>query len=127
MISFAGIGGRSQTPKNHCIQTSSFAPEFGRSPGGQISIVTLSGTNNFHGTLFDYFRNDVLDARDWFVNYNHLAKPAERQNDFGGVFGGPIIKDKPFFFLSYEGFRSRTASGWLVSETGAFEPRRRPL
>jgi hypothetical protein len=89
------------------IQTSSFAPEFGRTPGGQISIVTRSGTNAFHGTLFEYFRNDLLDARDWFVNFNGLAKPAERQNDFGGVFGGPVRKDKTFFFFSYEGLRLR--------------------
>jgi hypothetical protein len=89
------------------IQTSSFSPEFGRTPGGQISIVTRSGSNAFHGTLFEYFRNDKLDARDWFVNYNGLAKPAERQNDFGGVFGGPIIKNKTFFFFSYEGLRLR--------------------
>jgi hypothetical protein len=92
------------------IQTSSFAPEFGRTPGGQISIVTRSGTNRFHGTLFEYFRNNVLDADDWFVNYDHLPKPEERQNDFGGVFGGPIIKDKTFFFFSYEGLRLRQPS-----------------
>jgi hypothetical protein len=89
------------------IQTSSFAPEFGRSPGGQISILTRSGTNGFHGTLFDYFRNDALDANDWFSNRDHLHKPAERQNDFGGVVGGPIITDRMFFFLSYEGLRLR--------------------
>ncbi|PWU01653.1 MAG: TonB-dependent receptor [Terriglobia bacterium] len=89
------------------IQTSSFAPEFGRTPGGQISIVTRSGTNAFHGTLFEYFRNDLLDAKDWFVNFNGLSKPAERQNDFGGVFGGPVIRNKTFFFLSYEGLRLR--------------------
>jgi len=89
------------------IQTSSFAPEFGRTPGGQISVVTRSGTNSFHGTLFEYFRNDVLDAKDWFVNFNRLLKPAERQNDFGGVFSGPVIKDKTFFFFSYEGLRLR--------------------
>ena len=92
------------------VQASSFAPEFGRTPGGQISIVTRSGTNRFHGTLFEYFRNDVLDAGDWFVNYDHLPKPEERQNDFGGVFGGPIIKDKTFFFFSYEGLRLRQPS-----------------
>jgi len=92
------------------IQTSSFAPEFGRTPGGQISVVTRSGTNAFHGTLFEYFRNDVLDARDWFTNFNHLPKPAERQNDFGGVFGGPLIKDRTFFFFSYEGLRLRQPS-----------------
>jgi hypothetical protein len=92
------------------VQTSSFAPEFGRTPGGQISIVTRSGTNSFHGTAFEYFRNDVLDANDWFSNFNHLQKPAERQNDFGGVFGGPVLKDKMFFFFSYEGLRLRLPS-----------------
>lgn len=89
------------------VQTSSFAPEFGRTPGGQISIVTRSGTNEFHGTLFDYFRNDVLDANNWFANQSGARKPRERQNDFGGVLGGPIIKDKTFFFFSYEGLRLR--------------------
>jgi hypothetical protein len=92
------------------VQTSSFAPEFGRSPGGQVSIVTRSGTNAFHGTLFEYFRNDLLDARDWFVNVSGLPKPQERLNDFGGVFGGPVIKDKMFFFFSYEGQRLRQPS-----------------
>ena len=89
------------------IQTSSFAPEFGRSPGGQISIATRSGSNQFHGTLFDYFRNDALDANNWFADNSGLRKPAERQNDFGGVVGGPIIRDKTFFFFSYEGLRLR--------------------
>jgi Carboxypeptidase regulatory-like domain/TonB-dependent Receptor Plug Domain/TonB dependent receptor len=89
------------------VLTSSFAPEFGRAPGGQISILTRSGTNQFHGTAFEYFRNSVLDANDWFSNRDHLPKPEERQNDFGGVFGGPILKDKTFFFFSYEGLRLR--------------------
>jgi len=87
------------------IQTSSFAPEFGRTPGGQISVLTRSGTNSFHATLFDYFRHGVLDANNWFSNLNHLQKTQEQQNDFGGVFGGPIRKDKTFFFFSYEGLR----------------------
>src|ERR1700742_29792 len=87
------------------VQTSSFAPEFGRTPGGQVSIVTRSGTKDFHGTLFEYFRNGAMDANDWFANFNHLAQPIEKQNDFGGVFGGPIFKDKTFFFFSYEGLR----------------------
>jgi Carboxypeptidase regulatory-like domain/TonB dependent receptor-like, beta-barrel len=103
------------------IQTSTFAPEFGRTPGAQVSIVTRSGTNEFHGTLFEYFRNDVLDANDWFNNALRLPKPALRQNDFGGVFGGPLYlprfgeggpsfhsrKDRTFFFFSYEGLRLR--------------------
>lgn len=92
------------------IQTSTFAPEFGRTPGGQISIATRSGTNAFHGTLFEYFRNDVLDAKDWFVNFSGLPKPKERLNDFGGALGGPLVKDKTFFFFSYEGQRLRQPS-----------------
>ena len=89
------------------IQTSTFAPEFGRTPGGQISIVTRSGTNQFHGTAFDYLRNDVLDANDWFANDNGLPRPEERQNDFGGTLSGPIFKNRTFFFFSYEGLRLR--------------------
>lgn len=103
------------------VLTSTYAPEYGRSPGAQISIVSRSGTNAFHGTVFDYFRNDVLDANDWFADHSHLAKPALRQNDFGGVFGGPLYlplfdksgprlysgKNRTFFFFSYEGLRLR--------------------
>ena len=89
------------------IQTSTFAPEYGRTPGAQISVVTKSGTNTFHGTAFEYFRNDKLDANDWFANAKGLARPELRQNDFGGVLGGPIKKDKLFFFGSYEGLRVR--------------------
>jgi hypothetical protein len=92
------------------IQTSTFAPEFGRSPGGQISVVTRGGTNQFHGAAFDYLRNNVLDANDWFLNTippkpGIPVHPPERQNDFGGVFGGPAWKNKIFFFFSYEGLR----------------------
>jgi len=89
------------------IQTSSYAPEFGRTPGAQISIVTRSGTNQFHGTAFDYLRNDVFDANDWFASHAGLRKPEERQNDFGGTVGGPIFKNRAFFFFSYEGLRLR--------------------
>lgn len=89
------------------IQTSTFAPEFGRTPGAQVSIVTRSGTNAFHGTVFEYLRNDHLDANNWFGDQQGLPKPEERQNDFGGVFGGPIFKDRTFFFFSYEGLRLR--------------------
>jgi hypothetical protein len=87
------------------IQTSTYAPEFGRTPGGQISLITRSGTNGFHGDAFDYLRNSVMDANNWFADNEGLAKPAERQNDFGGVIGGPIVRDKLFFFFSYEGLR----------------------
>jgi len=87
------------------IQTSTFAPEFGRTPGAQVSIVTRSGTNEFHGTVFDYLRNESMDANDWFANRDGLAQAALRQNDFGGVVGGPVVRDRTFFFFSYEGLR----------------------
>ncbi len=89
------------------IETSSFAPEFGRSPGGQVSLTTRSGTNQFHGGIYEYFRNDVLDANDWFADQAGLARAEERHNDFGGFFGGRLKTDKTFFFLSYEGARLR--------------------
>jgi carboxypeptidase family protein/TonB-dependent receptor-like protein len=89
------------------IQTSTFAPEFGRTPGAQVSIVTRSGTNQFHGTVFNYFRNDALDSNDWFANREGFRKLPLRQNDFGGVFNGPLFKDHTFFFFSYEGLRLR--------------------
>jgi hypothetical protein len=110
--SFSAQGGTNSLVSVDALQefrilTSTYAPEFGRTPGGQISIVTRSGTNQLHGTAFDYLRNDVLDANDWFANSAGLRKPEERQNDFGGTFSGPIVKDRTFFFFSYEGLRLR--------------------
>ena len=94
------------------IQTSTFAPEFGRSPGAQISLVTRAGELKFHGSAYDYFRNDALDATDWFANYLDTGKQPLRYNDFGGTLGGPIpfpgykdSKHQSFFFFSYEGNR----------------------
>lgn len=106
------------------IQTSTYAPEFGRQPGGQISIVTRSGTNQFQGTAFDYFRNGVLDANNWFADEAGLPKPQEQQNDFGGTFSGPIVKDKTFFFFSYEGLRLRLPETTLtlVPDTNPEDP-----
>ena len=86
------------------IQTSSYSPEFGRQPGAQIAIATKSGTNQWHGTAFDYIRNNWFDARNYF-NTLDQPMPALRQNDFGGTVGGPIWKNHTFFFFSYEGLR----------------------
>ena len=85
------------------ILTSSYAPEFGHSPGAQISIVSRSGTREFHGNVFEYLRNDALDANDWFSNRAHLPRAALRQNDFGGILGGPLLSRSTFFFASVEG------------------------
>jgi hypothetical protein len=110
--SFSALGGTNSLVSVDALQefrilTSTYAAEFGRTPGGQISIVTRSGTNAFHGSAFDYLRNDVLDANDWFGDFAGLPKPEERQNDFGGTLSGPILKDRTFFFFSYEGLRLR--------------------
>ncbi len=67
------------------------------------STPVRSGTNGFHASVFNYFRNDALDANDWLSNHYGFPKAPLRQNDFGGAFGGPILKDRTFFFLSYEG------------------------
>ena len=92
------------------IQTSSYAPEFGRGSGGQIGAVTRSGTNQFHGSAFEYFRHDALDANDWFANSRGRGQGTLRHNDFGGVLGGPVVRDRTFFFFSYEGLRLRQPS-----------------
>ena len=94
------------------VQSSTYSAEFGRTPGGQFSMSTRSGTNILHGTAFDYLRNDIFDANDWFNNYFARPQTPLRQNDFGGTFGGPILlprvysgKNRSFFFGSYEGLR----------------------
>ncbi|MGI4758604.1 MAG: TonB-dependent receptor domain-containing protein [Janthinobacterium lividum] len=85
------------------VQTNSYAPEAGRTAGGVINIVTKSGGNSFHGSAYEYFRNDIFDARQ--VLQNTGDKPRLRQNQFGGSIGGPIFKDRTFFFGDYEGLR----------------------
>jgi Carboxypeptidase regulatory-like domain len=94
------------------VESSTYSAEYGRNPGGQFSLATKFGTNQWHGRVFDYLRNDAFDANDWFNNYDRLPKSPLRQNDFGGTLGGPVHiphiyngQDKTFFFFSYEGLR----------------------
>ncbi len=82
---------------------SNFAPEYGRNAGGVVNIVTKSGTNDFHGSGYEFFRNDHLNARNFFNT--EPAKDAFRNNQYGGTVGGPLVHDKAFFFLAYEGQR----------------------
>ncbi|MCU1276168.1 MAG: Oar protein, partial [Bryobacterales bacterium] len=89
------------------ITTNPYSAEYGRSPGAAISVTTKGGTNQYHGLAYEYLRNRVLDANDFFTNRNGLAKPQNVQNQFGGNLGGPIIKDKLFWFFDYEGTRIR--------------------
>jgi hypothetical protein len=98
------------------IQTSTYAPEFGRSPGAQIELLTRSGSNAYHGSLFEYLRNNIFDAPDWFAEALSQPSPELRQNDFGGTLGGPVRlpgfngRNRTFFFFSYEGLRLRQPS-----------------
>jgi hypothetical protein len=94
------------------VQSSTYSAEFGRSPGGQFALSTRSGSKAFHGSAFDYLRNNFFDANDWFNDYYQKPISALRQNDFGGTFGGPVLipwlysgRDRSFFFVSYEGLR----------------------
>lgn len=87
-------------------ENSTFSAEYGESSGAVVNIATRSGANNFHGELFEFFRNDALDARNFFELTSNEPAPFKR-NQFGGNFGGPIVRDKLFFFVSYEGLRQR--------------------
>ena len=94
------------------IETNSYAPEAGRTAGGVINVVTRSGTNAFHGSAYEYFRNDIFDGRSFFQNTG--AKPELRQNQYGASIGGPIFRDRTFFYFDYEGFRQVAG----VTDTG---------
>jgi hypothetical protein len=95
------------------VQTSTYSAEFGRSLGGVVNLQLKSGANAFHGNIFEFIRNDKLDANDWFNNLNHRARPPFRQNQFGGTLGGPIWKNRTFFFGDYQGLRVRQANSFL--------------
>jgi hypothetical protein len=94
------------------VQTNSYAAEAGRTAGGVINIVTRSGTNQFHGSVYEYFRNDIFDGRSFFQNTG--AKPELRQNQYGASIGGPIWRNRTFFFFDWEGFRQVAG----VTDTG---------
>jgi hypothetical protein len=90
------------------VQQSNFSAEFGFTGATVINVVTRSGTNKLHGSLYEFFRNEKLDANDWFNNFNGDPRAPLRLNDFGGTIGGPIVKNKTFFFFDYEGNRVRS-------------------
>src|SRR5712691_4096029 len=91
------------------VVTSPYSAEYGRSPGAAVSVSTKSGTNGFHGTGYEYFRNDKMDTNDFFSIRANAPKPANDQNQYGGNLGGPVVKDRTFFFADFE--RTRIKRG----------------
>lgn len=99
------------------VDSNNYPAEYGTGTGGQISVVTKSGSNSFHGSVFDYFRNDALDAANFFDNIAGQKSPL-RLNQFGGSVGGRLIRDKAFFFASYEGYRLRAGVNSIEAVPG---------
>jgi hypothetical protein len=95
------------------VQRGQFGAEYGRGSSGQVNVITKSGTNGFHGDLYEFFRNDDMAANNYINNLDEIARPPLRYNDFGGTIGGPILKDKTFFFFSEEVRRVITYTTFL--------------
>ncbi|WP_158615456.1 TonB-dependent receptor [Acidipila sp. EB88] len=125
------LTGSLETVAEFKVQTSGYQAQYGRAAGSEVNIVTKSGGNHVHGELYDYFRNDALDASNFFA----LTKPEFRFNDFGANISGPIRHDKTFYFVNYEGSRQLvgiTANGTvpsakLISEVQATSPQLAPI
>ncbi|MSV30788.1 MAG: hypothetical protein EXQ52_18880 [Bryobacterales bacterium] len=97
------------------IQTNSFDAEYGHGGGAYINVTTRSGTNQIHGSLYEYLRNDAFNASNFFSKWNGLSRPPVRYNQFGGSAGGPAIRNKTFWFFNYEGVRNRTPTNVLTT------------
>ena len=116
------------TIQEFAVVTNPYSAEYGRSPGAAVSISTKGGSNQFHGLAYEYLRNAAFDANDFISNEHNLSKPENNQNQFGGNFGGPILKNKLFGFFNYEGTRikqgvSRVSTVPLPNERiGDFSP-----
>jgi len=121
-VSAKGLsGGTNITPNVDSVQefrmeTLNFSAEFGNSAGSIVNVVSKAGTNNFHGTIYEFLRNDNLDAREFFDRGEvQGGKPEFKQNQFGASVGGPIRKNSTFFFASYEGLRVKTGHSTVAS------------
>jgi hypothetical protein len=102
------------------VQTSNYDSSYGRNSGAAVNVITKSGTNDWHGTLFEFLRNDDLNANTFFANRQGLPRGKLKQNQYGGTFGGPVLKNKLFFFLSYEGTRQVNAVASLSTSSVNF-------
>jgi hypothetical protein len=97
------------------VQTNSLSPEFGRTSGGVINMISRSGTNDFHGTAYEFLRNRVFNANTFFNNQAGVVRPPFVQNQYGAAVGGRILRDKLFFFSNWEGYHQRTAQSLVMT------------
>ena len=104
------------------VQTSMYDASQGRNAGGVVAAVTKAGTNNFHGNLYEFFRNTNLNANNFFLNDEGVARPTYDRNQFGGTLGGPVIKDRAWFFVSYQGTRETNGTSLTNSLSTMFLP-----
>jgi hypothetical protein len=104
------------------VQTSMYDATQGRNSGGNVALVTKSGTSQFHGSAFEFFRNRSLNANDYFLNQKGIKKPVLNRNQFGGTLGGPLVKGRTFFFVSYQGTRERNGASLTNSLSFPFLP-----
>jgi hypothetical protein len=123
---YGGVGGISipnpDAIQEFNVQTALYDASYGRNGGANVDVVTKSGTNSFHGALFEFFRNNVLNANDYFFNLAGQPRPVLRQNQFGADLGGPVIKDKFFFFASYQGTRQLNGASPTSESTVLLPP-----
>jgi len=110
------------TLQEFIVQTSQYDASQGRVAGGVVAAVTKSGTNDFHGNIYEFFRNDALNANNYFLNRADIPRPPYKRNQFGGTLGGPILKDKLWFFISYQGSREVNGTSLLNSIGTVFVP-----
>lgn len=104
------------------VQTSQYDASQGRVAGGVVAAVTKSGTNQLHGNVYEFFRNDALNANNYFLNHSGVPRPPYKRNQFGATLGGPVVKDRVWFFLSYQGSRERNATSLTNSIGTVFVP-----
>lgn len=124
---YAGVGIPSpDSLQEFKVQTSTYDASYGRNPGANVNVVTKSGTNQFHGTAFEYLRDSIFNANSFFYNRDNRASATTRQilnqNQFGGVLGGPVIKNKLFAFFSYQGTRQKNGIGSQGFTTALLPP-----
>jgi hypothetical protein len=97
------------------IETATYSAEFGRAGGGVVNVASKSGTNQFHGVVYEFLRNDHLNANSWSNNRNRVARALFQRNEFGAALGGPIVRDRSFFFANYQGVRQGSPRNFLAT------------